>query len=186
MVTPNLCRIFKSNHLRNQPSLMTSAQKFKDFDQENFSKLLQSLVDIVKQQKDKISQRLQMQFAHIKEDQPPPKGDKFLDNILLANVIKLISKMVQFDLLNILNKSSYYFQLLHDLIFLVEYEKNYPEVSYTLALARDHVMQKAAPEKKTKYDQYAGRLIQEYLWHSQEYGRKRHWSQSKEKNYECQ
>jgi len=149
MVTPNLCRIFKSNHLRNQPSLMTSAEKFKDFDQENFSKLLETLIDIVKKKKVRIHSGLEMQCKNIKEDQLAYlRGEKYLDNILLASAIKLISKMTQFDLLDILDKRSHYFQLLHDLIHLLEYDKENPEVSYCLAAARDHIAQKNVPDKK--------------------------------------
>jgi len=136
-VIPNLCRVFKSNHLRNQPSLLTSAEKLQSLDQENLTVLLENLMKIVQFKKAQITDKLRDQCAGIQDDQIIIlKGETFLDDVLFANIIKLLSKMARFDVFTILNKNAFYYRLLYDLIHILEYEKSNPGISYVLATTR--------------------------------------------------
>ena len=140
-VVPNLCRVFKSNHFRNQPSLLTSNDKVQSLDQENFLALLENLMRMTHVQKNEISKHLQGKCKKASEDQPRQiKGTDFLNNILLANVTRLLSKMVSIDLLTILNKSENYYRLVSDFIHVLEYDKNNANISYALAMRRGKIL----------------------------------------------
>jgi len=137
-VVPNLCRVFKSNHLRNQPSLLTSAEKIQSLDQENFTILIENLMKIVQEKKSRITDKLREQCAGVHDDQIIIlKGEPLLDNVLFANIIKLLSKMARFDVFTILNKNHLYSRLVYDLINILEYEKSNPGISYVLANTRE-------------------------------------------------
>lgn len=144
-IVPNLCRVFKKKNKGGASGSMTfslteNTHKLAQIDKENFVKLLENIVKIVEDQKKKILEDLEGKCENISEAKfEQLKVDNYLNNIVLAKLVKLLCKMVSFDLFLLLDGKSNYYQIVHDLIHILEFDKSSPATSYALMKIRGRI-----------------------------------------------
>lgn len=179
VIVPSLCRIFES-----KKTIMTNFKKHSTviadktviLDKENFTLLVVNTLDIIKKSKEEIVQKLTQLFdkpdekksendnesqkKRQKEIQTAENRINFLDNVLLVNILKLLNKILRFDLLNILEKKESYYQIVHDCAYLLEYEKSNPGMSYILAKIREDNLKETLTDKnKIKVFGFFGNIV---------------------------
>jgi len=154
IIVPNLCRVFRPKSMKQ--SLLNRAatsivDKVKQLDEQNFTRLLENIVNMIRNEKKNISEKLKSSCENIQDGKIEGiRVDNYLNNILLANIIKMLSKMINFDLLTLLNKTNLFSQIVHDCIHILEFEKDSPVLSYAVSKLRDENYKKniSSVEKK--------------------------------------
>ena len=139
-MVPNLCRVFKRKRAQNGPPREAISQsdkkKLEELDKDSFSNLLKNIMKIIREQKTKISAELEKKCEDPQSKKNQIKIANHLNNVVLVKLIKLLSQMTTFDLLRLLDGTATYYQVVEDLVHLLEFDKNYPLLNYALIKQR--------------------------------------------------
>ena len=142
-IVPNLCRMFKKKKLDESSELITSmvsGRKNSRIDETTFANLLKKIMQMLEDEKVKIQNDMRIKFKGIDSNQiRHVKIGNHLNNILLAKLIRLISKMTSFDLLPLIGGNESYFKVVHDIMHILEFDKNFVHISYSLTKLRGKV-----------------------------------------------
>jgi len=133
-MVPNLCRVFNKKNAKTGAISQADKKKLEEIDKENFANLLRNIMKIIQDQKMKIMDELEK-----KCEDPQTKKIKvsnYLNNVVLVKLIKLISQMTMFDLLRLLDGTISYYQVVQDLVHILEFDRNYPTYNYALIKLR--------------------------------------------------
>ena len=94
----------------------------------------QELENKDKKDKKKKKKQKKEEIALFKEEKV--KKIDHLNNVLLLDVVRLLKKLVKFDVLTLLNKTEVYYTILPYLFTFLEFDKNHPSFSYGIQQIR--------------------------------------------------
>lgn len=141
---PDLCRVFRKDHeieSKKSPIL----EKHAKLDVQNFQFLGGTIKKLIKNKQNHIYDH------YIKDWKVSTKADNFLDDVLLENIIKVLSKVISFNVQEILNNNELYYNIIGDLVLFLEFEIANPLVSIALDQTRlAYEIKKSQSQKKSK------------------------------------
>lgn len=102
--------------------------------------LIQQIMQFIHEKREEMFSGLTLALKEVKGDRIDTEltVQNYLDDLFVLNQIVLLGKIIRFDLLTLLDKREYYFQILPDLIYILEFNSKNPGITYALYETRSN------------------------------------------------